>query len=477
MMYIAHTRDIDTNTQDIKTHLIGTAKRAYLFGEKFHNGDYSYICGMLHDIGKYSAKFQQKILNNTNATVDHSTAGAIEINNRLKLFGKLMAYCIAGHHGGLPDGGSRSDTAVEATLCGRLKRKSQLENYADFRTEIDISEKIPKQAPNIRPLNKGGFSISFFIRMIFSCLVDADFLDTEAFVSDNNIDRKVCYNFSLFYRTLIQHIEGFSNQEREINRKRSEILNDCINKSKYKKGLYTLTVPTGGGKTLSSLAFAISHAIENNMDRIIYVIPYTSIIEQTAKIFKIILGEQSVLEHHSNFDFGDDENSISYKLKLASENWDIPVVVTTNVQFFESLFSNKPSKCRKLHNISNSVIIFDEAQMLPTQFLTPCIMSISELVINYGSTCILCSATQPSLKDRFPGEIEINEICSNTDELYRFFKRTRVVYRGKMELDCLAEELNTCCQVLCIVNSKRHAMDIYSKLESDCQSCCIWRYC
>lgn len=466
-MHIAHTREIDSEIQSVKEHLEKTANKAKQFGDSFNNGNYAYICGLMHDLGKYSKDFQNKIINNSNIRVDHSTAGAIQINKKIDLFGKLLAYCIAGHHGGLPDGGNKSDTAIEVTLNGRLKRTKQLPDYSYFEKEINIAEFLPANIPNIKPLNKGGFSLAFYIRMIYSCLVDSDFLDTEAFINDNKVDRSVNYDYELFNRKLSNYIDGFSNKEREINKKRAEILNNCIEKSKRKKGLYTLTVPTGGGKTISSLAFAMEHLLKHDMDRIIYVIPYTSIIEQTGEIFKDILGYQNVLEHHSNFDFQDNEDLISNKLKLSSENWDIPIVVTTNVQFFESLFANKSSRCRKLHNIANSVIIFDEAQMIPTQFLTPCLMSISELVMSYKSTCVLCSATQPSLKDRFPKEIRINEICENTESLYEFFRRTKVVNRGKMEVAQIAEELNNCNQALCIVNSKKHAMEIYSKLSSD----------
>lgn len=466
-MYVAHTRENDSGVQSIKEHLVNTANLAKQFGDSFNNGNYAYICALLHDIGKYSEDFQKKILNNVNIRVDHSTAGAIEINKKINIFGKLLAYCIAGHHGGLPDGGTKSDTAIEVTLNGRLKREKQLSEYSHYEKEINISEFLPKSYPNIKPLKKGGFSLSFYIRMLYSCLVDSDFLDTEAFVNDNKIDRSFDYNFELFNKRLSDTIEKFDNKERKINKKRTEILNDCIEKSKHEKGLYTLTVPTGGGKTISSLAFAIKHVIEHDMDRIIYVIPYTSIIEQTGAIFKDILGYQNVLEHHSNFDFKDDEDLIYHKIKLSSENWDIPIVVTTNVQFFESLFANKSSKCRKLHNITNSVIIFDEAQMIPTQFLTPCLMAISELVVNYKSTCILCSATQPSLKDKFPKEIKVNEICENIELLYKFFRRTKVVIRGEMEVTQIAEELNNCKQVLCIVNSKKHAAEIYSKISDE----------
>lgn len=466
-MHIAHTREIDSETQSLKEHLENTANKSKQFGNSFNNGNYACICGLMHDLGKYSKDFQNKITDNSNIRVDHSTAGAIVINERIELFGKLLAYCIAGHHGGLPDGGNKSDTAIEVTLNGRLKRAKQLPDYLHFEKEINVAEYIPTNIPNIKPLNQGGFSLSFFIRMIYSCLVDSDFLDTEAFINNNKVDRNANYDYELFNKKLSKYIEKFNNKERELNKKRTEILNNCVEKSKSEKGLYTLTVPTGGGKTISSLAFAIGHVLEHGMDRIIYVIPYTSIIEQTGKIFKDILGYQNVLEHHSNFDFKNDEDLISHKLKLSSENWDIPIVVTTNVQFFESLFSNKSSRCRKLHNIANSVIIFDEAQMIPTQFLTPCLMSISELVTSYKSTCILCSATQPSLKDRFPKEIGISEICEDTESLYEFFRRTKVISRGKMEVVQIAEELNNCTQVLCIVNSKKHAIDIYSKLNGD----------
>ncbi len=466
-MYISHTREIDSECQSLIEHLKGTANKAKKFGARFNNEEYAYLCGLMHDIGKYSQDFQHKIIKNSSIRVDHSTAGAVEVNRNIDLFGKLISYCITGHHGGLPDGGHKSDTASDTTLIGRLKRVNQLPDYSSFSNEVNFEDFLNIGRPNIKPLNRGGYSLSFYIRMIYSCLVDADFLDTEVFMTNNQVDRSVEDDFKIFYKRFNKFITSFNNTEREINKKRTEILNNCIDKSKLERGLYTLTVPTGGGKTISSLAFAINHALKHGMDRIIYVIPYTSIIEQTARIFKDILGCQNVLEHHSNYDFKDDEDDISYKLKLAIENWDMPIIVTTNVQFFESLHANKSSRCRKLHNIANSVIVFDEAQMIPIQYLTPCLMSISEVVMNYKTTCVLCSATQPSLKDRFPKEISVNEICENTESLYEFFKRTKVVYRGKMEVAQIAEELNNCNQVLCIVNSKKHAMEIFSKLDDE----------
>ncbi|TWH56938.1 CRISPR-associated endonuclease/helicase Cas3 [Desulfitobacterium sp. LBE] len=466
-MHIARRREDDSESQRLKAHLENTANQAKKFADSFHNGDYAYACGLLHDIGKYSTEFQDKIINNSNARVDHSTAGAVEINKVFVSLGKLLAYCIAGHHGGLPDGGSRSDTAIETTLNGRLKRAKQLHDYSYFENEISIHECLPGGLPNIKPLNKGGFSLSFFIRMLYSCLVDADFLDTERFMGMGKVDRSANYNYLLFNEKLNAHINKFEDTGRAINQKRAEILNCCLEKAQSQRGMYTLTVPTGGGKTISSLAFALKHVMKHDMERIIYVIPYTSIIEQTGKVFKDILGQENILEHHSNFDFKDNEDSILCKLKLSSENWDIPVVVTTNVQFFESLFAHKSSKCRKLHNIANSVIIFDEAQMLPTPFLTPCLMAISELVRSYRSTCVLCSATQPSLKERFPKEIKVDEICENTEDLYEFFRRTNVILRGEMETAQIAAELNSCDRVLCIVNNKKHAREIYLALRGE----------
>lgn len=350
-MYISHTREVDSECQSLIEHLEGTANKAKQFGARFNNEEYAYLCGLMHDIGKYSQDFQHKIIKNSSVRVDHSTAGAIEINRSINLFGKLIAYCIAGHHGGLLDGGHKSDSAADTTLNGRLKRVNQLPDYSSFRNEVNFEDFLNIGLPNIKPLNRGGYSLSFFIRMIYSCLVDADFLDTEAFMTNNQVDRSAEEDFKLFYKRLNSFIASFNNTEREINKKRTEILNNCIDKSKLERGLYTLTVPTGGGKTISSLAFAINHALKHGMGRIIYVIPYTSIIEQTARIFKEILGCQNVLEHHSNYDFYNDENSISYKLKLATENWDMPIVVTTNVQLFESLHANKSSKCRKLSTL------------------------------------------------------------------------------------------------------------------------------
>lgn len=463
LMYIAHKRESDGAEQPLLDHLNKTADKAGRFAEAFNNKDYAFLCGFLHDIGKYSDKFQDRIKNN-GKRCDHTSAGA-RIINEYKTFGKIGAYCIAGHHGGLQNYGNITDVGGDGTLCSRLASNYNIPDFKAYKKEIIKSQCELQKAPKLAPLGKFGFSVSFLIRMLYSTLVDADFLDTELFMSNGLIDRKVEYDFARFQTELNIVLGSFSGKGL-INEKRADILRNCIKNANMGRGLFTLTVPTGGGKTLSSMAFAINHLLENGMDRIIYVIPYTSIIEQNAQVFRNIFGNLNVLEHHSNFDFKDDDSS-SDKLRLSTENWDVPTVVTTNVQFFESLFANKSSRCRKLHNIANSVIIFDEVQMFPKEYLTPCIMAIAELVHNYNSTVVLCSATQPEIIEKFPKEIVSKEICENINELYTTFKRTKIVNRGLIESFDLAMEMSKMKQCLCVVNTRKHALKLYELLKGE----------
>ncbi|OPX44511.1 helicase Cas3 [Ruminiclostridium hungatei] len=465
-MFTAHKRESDDAKQSVKEHLENTAERAREFASQFNGDDYAYTAGLLHDIGKYSGGFQKRILEN-GKKCDHSTAGAREAA-KINKFGRILSYCIAGHHSGLPNYGSVTDVGIEGTLNARLnKQQKDLPAYDQFFSEIDLKGINMLKAPEIRHFSQNsiGFILSFYIRFIYSCLVDADFLDTEAFMSNNSVDRSTNYDFELFSKQLNKRLGGFKG-DGLINEYRKKILDDCIEKAELGKNLFNLTVPTGGGKTLSSLAFAINHLIENSMSRIIYVIPYTSIIEQTARVFKDIFGDENVLEHHSNFDFDDDEDKVKNKLKLSSENWDMPFIVTTNVQFFESLFANKSSRCRKLHNIANSIIIFDEVQMFPIDYLKPCIEAIKQLVQNFNSTVVMCSATQPPFEKYFK-ELKPVDICENHTALYDIFKRTEIITRDVIESTALAQELNKQEQVLCIVNTRKHALKVFSMLKKE----------
>ena len=462
MEYLAHVDG--ERKQTIKEHLNETAKLAGTFAGRFGKSDWGYCCGMLHDIGKYSAEFQKKIIEGSNKRVDHSSAGAQVCLEKEGLYG-LMSYCIAGHHAGLPDYGSMSDTGNSPTLIGRSRKK--VEDFQAYKKEIEIPE--VKSIPfDVKKSKTPDFSLSVFIRMLYSCLVDADFLDTEKFMKNGQTGR----DFGEDVNVLLGKLEGYisdwlMNQDIDtVNGRRTEILKHCLDCGKEaEKGLFRLTVPTGGGKTVASLAFALRHAAQNHMDRVIYVIPYTSIIEQNAQVFREILGDENVLEHHHNVEFQDAEEL--HPMQLAAENWDKPVVVTTNVQFFESLFSNKSSRCRKLHNIANSVVIFDEAQMLPNDYLKPCITMMEELVNQYGASIVLCTATQPALDSFFQSGLRALELCPRMEEQFRFFERVSFQNIGTVTERELLERLETQEQALCIVNTRKRAQSLYTQLAGE----------
>jgi CRISPR-associated endonuclease/helicase Cas3 len=420
------------------------------------------LIGLAHDTGKCSIPFQERLKGGR--IVDHSTAGAYEC---AKMDAFWAACCVAGHHGGLPDFGNISnDSADDPTLFGRLKKanEKQIPPY-----EVPVS--LP-DAPAPPGFGESLLTDSFIIRMLYSCLVDADFLDTEDFMSEEPVLCDSGEPLSKLLDRLERHIAPWRQPVGELNKKRCEILQACIDGSAQAKGLYTLTVPTGGGKTIASMAFALHHAVRHGMDRVIYVIPYTSIIEQTAAVFRSIFGERNVVEHHSNalFEVAEGSSSGQYGNIKATENWDAPIIVTTSVQFFESLYANRPSKCRKLHSIANSVIIFDEAQMLPSAHLLPCVAAISLFVKSFGATAVLCTATQPSLNDLFskyaPG-IEPKELCPNTPALYESFRRVVFEDIGSMDTDTLSARLAALPQVLCIVNSRKSAQEIFGKLPKE----------
>ena len=455
-VFLAHISE-DGRKQLLIDHLKGTADLASRFASSFGQGEYAYYIGLYHDIGKYSKEFQYRLRGGPK--VDHSTAGAyIAFQNRMS----EAAFCIAGHHSGLPDAGSRTD-AEGTTMLARMNRAAdgKIPDFSEWKNEVH--ESFAKQKTQC-----SRYSAFFRTQMLYSCLVDADFLDTERFMQ-GEMKRSVKTSFKELEGKLHQYIEPWYESTSELNVSRCEILSRAIQKGRENdQGLYTLTVPTGGGKTVTSLAFAINHAIRNHLDRIIYVIPYTSIIEQTAEVFRRILGDENVLEHHSGVEYGEDEDSLFYM--RVTENWDMPVVVTTAVQFFESIYRNTSSPSRKVHNIANSVIIFDEAQMMPVPFLKPCLRSIAELVEYYNSTAVMCTATQPALQPYFeeylPDHSRI-EICSEELSRNSVFDRVKYENMGSISKDDLVETLNQHEQVLCIVNSRKLAKELYSDLNTE----------
>lgn len=459
MKYIAHLEG--GREQTVKEHLQGTAKLSAEFAKKFGKEEWGYCCGYLHDIGKYSVEFQHKIRENGNERIDHSTAGAKVCMETGGIY-PVISYCIAGHHAGLPNYGSSQDGGSEATIMGKMKKS--LKDYSVYKDEIEIP-KVTTVPIEYGETKNPDFALSVFIRMLYSCLVDADFLDTEVFMKNGQIKRDAGESIEILLQKLEKYVaKWLLNKEIDtVNGRRTEILRNCLEAGKREKGLFHLTVPTGGGKTVASLAFALRHAVHNNMDRVIYVIPYTSIIEQNAQIFRSILGDENVLENHCNVDYRDSEEW--NPMKLAAENWDKPVVVTTNVQFFESLFGNKSSKCRKLHNIANSVVIFDEVQMLPTDYLKPCVAMIEELVNSFEASVVLCTATQPALQPFFQSGIPAYELCPRLEEQFRFFKRTTFQNLDKISEEALIEKLSEEYQALCIVNTKKKAQVLYQALK------------
>ena len=305
-------------------------------------------------------------------------------------------------------------------------------------------------------------------RMLYSCLVDADFLDTEAFMNGDR-GRGGYGGLSALLSRLEEHIQKWKDPKNELNCLRGEILNACLAAGDKPRGIYTLTVPTGGGKTISSLAFALRHAAAHGMKRVIYVVPYTSIIEQNAEVFREILGAGNVLEHHFGvqFDLGEEASREEIRRALAAENWDMPVVVTTAVQFFKSMYASRASKCRKLHNLANSIIIFDEAQMLPLMHLRPCTAAMASLAELFHSTVVLCTATQPALGDllrQYAPGCPVTELCPQGAALHDRFRRVCFRLAGEMTDEALAAELSEKTQVLCVVNSRRAAQAIFDLL-------------
>ena len=463
-MLLAHgATDEHPEGQSIEAHLKGTGELAETFAAEFGAAANGKLCGLAHDIGKYSDEFQLRLRGGKK--VDHATAGAIEC---FKIKAAFEAVCVIGHHSGLPNVGHKdADTTESQTFFGRKLRAEQ-GGIPDYRKNWNGHIALPQDY--FRPSGRG-FATAFYIRMLYSCLVDADYIDTETFMN-GDAGRGNYEPLSALCDKLTAYISKWNNPTREIDILRQKILNSCIEKASAPRGIFSLTVPTGGGKTVASMAFALNHAVANSMKRIIYVIPYTSIIEQNAKVFRDILGQENVVEHHSSVSYELSENAdeLEYRSALATENWDAPVIVTTAVQFFESLYANRSSKCRKLHNIANSVIIFDEAQMIPSNNLRPCVAAIAELVRAYNATAVLCTATQPAIDEmllEYSKKESVVELCPDVDGMFEKFRRTSFEKEGRLTTDELVSRLESQQQVLCIVNTRKFAQEVYEALPSE----------
>lgn len=429
---------------------------------------WGFLVGLWHDLGKFSNEFQTYLEKASDPhcdevleKIDHTSAGAQLAVSKHPL-GHCIANAIAGHHAGL------LDTLHESRACLKKRLTKPIPSVDAAPKEI-TARPIPSPPSFIAP-SSTPFTLAFFQRMLFSCLVDADFLATEAFMNPEQHAQRPKTKDKIFQKALDlleNKIGAFGKPTTPVNVARAQVVSDCLTAAEQESGIFSLTVPTGGGKTLSSLLFALKHALKHGHRRIIYVIPFTSIIEQNAGVFSELLselGENIVLEHHSNLS-PDKETQQS---RLASENWDAPIVVTTAVQFYESLFAARTSQCRKLHNITNSVVILDEAQALPVQYLAPCLRTLEQLSSHYHTTTVLCTATQPAVHktEQFDIGLEnITEIINDTSTLFASLKRVDVRYRETLDDQTIINEISKTDQALCIVNTRNHAQALYQQLD------------
>lgn len=466
---------------DLVEHLFGVAERAAHFAESFGAAQWAGLAGLWHDLGKFRPRFQRYIRVASGFEADahikgeagkapHSTAGALLACDRFGEKGRVLAYLIAGHHAGLYDWNSE-----DSSLQHRLELEESRAELNEALAQSPPSDVVDPGgfAADLQPIPGGKEGFALWVRMLFSCLVDADFLDTEAYMSPEKTSRRGDWpEISQLLEKFNRHMAAFTANARAtpVNALRAEILAQCRAKGAEPPGLFSLTVPTGGGKTLSSMAFALEHARRYGKHRVIYVIPYTSIIEQTADIYRSIFGE-AVVEHHSNAE--SEPGKESHKSRLACENWDAPIVVTTNVQFFESLFAARTSRCRKLHNIVDSVVVLDEAQLLDPEFLQPILDTLRLLTEHYGVSVVLSTATQPALSTREYFDVsksrrgldEVREIVANPDVLYRQLRRVEVALPEDLNApttwEALATELAIHETTLAIVNTRKHARELH----------------
>ena len=477
MIYYAHTRK-DGKRQTVKEHLEGVSKLAEGFSVDFLK-PLAKKASYDHDPGKCALKYQWR-LDDDNIKFSHAACGALEYKkfaDKNDCFAPLMEYCIAGHHTGLMDGGTGADNSDSPTLSGTLKRGNEYtgdSDYSAYTTEIEFAtltqEEITPPYTELCSAKDPTELIeryAFFTKYVFSCLTDADFLDTETFC-DENIERGMSGDFEKALDKLNRELSDMPS-DNPLRQARSRIQQQAFDNSVNKSHISILDMPTGSGKTLCSLKLAL----ESGKKRIIYVIPYTSIIEQTANKFEKMFGDVlPVLQHHSNYSYDGDteeEKKTAEKLKRTCENWDAPLIITTSVQFFQSLYHYKGSALRKLHNLRDSVIVFDEIHLIPTNLLRPCLKAVGYITKYLNSEALFLSATMPDyskLFDKFLPDVNYNKLVTDRTD-FKHFKKCEYEDKGKTTLETIAENASQCKNALIVVNTKKTAAELYSLVQGE----------
>jgi len=485
--YLAHSHDQlpEEEWHELRRHLEDVARRAAEHAEPFGAAKWALLAGLWHDLGKYHPRFQSYIRGRASSGGDHAAPGALLAREKAADERFLpLAFAIAGHHAGLANLASgERPTPLKIRLRDAALLLDEVKGHVPaelLAAELpEIPERLRQQTRKPGEIEALRRALEFWVRFVFSALVDADYLDTEAFYRRGERERETAgrETVPVLRARLDAHVDRLAagSPATEVNRLRARVLEACRERAELEPGLFSLSVPTGGGKTLAAMAFALRHAEEHGLRRVIAVIPYTSIIEQNAAVYRDALGETNVIEHHSNLD----PETETPRNKLASENWDAPIIVTTAVQFFESLFSNRPSRCRKLHNVAGSVVLLDEAQTLPIAFQMSILEALRELTENFGCSVVLSTATQPAFERReevFEHGLEgVREIAPDPAELAQRLRRYRVEWPVRASgskpepvvWEELAEAIQGERQVLAIVHRRDDARELAQHLPEE----------
>lgn len=472
MLYKAHINETTGEIQTVKSHSENTADLCRKFAVPVLK-NFMYTIGLSHDIGKFGASFQRRI-DGENIRVEHSTCGALAVKERYpNAMGLMMEYCIAGHHSGIPDGGYKNDTPDLSTLSGRMKRS--FEDFSAYKDQLELPEINQNEfvAFLMQDCNRSVEMLvdkfAFLTRYSFSCLVDADSIDTARFCSGEK-EKTLTANFGKCLEKVNAKLNSFECTT-SLQKTRAVLQQQAFDKTAADGEIFLMNMPTGSGKTLCSVKYALERAVREGKKRIIYVIPFNSITDQTVQVFESLFGSDAqILRHQSTFSYEEDNDyTEDYRkaAKYALENWDAAsIIVTTAVQFFESVYSNKRGKLRKMHNMADSILIFDEAHLMPQNYLQPCLRAIAYITKYLNSEAVFLTATMPDFPKLLRQyALENSKIIDLIEDTAGFAEFQKCRYRslGKQSTEKLLEMAAGCPSSLIIVNKKKSAKQIFKQ--------------